>query len=314
MAGVTKVELESVDGYALSGKIKIKLNKQGEPIVDKVENANNIITFSAVNESGFIAGKEYSILTLPCDLYGGYRLSIYKDGLVAHYFGVHQIVERAVYIAPNDLVEQELVFGDVNAPLVEEERPELDATTSALLVEYQKNPTAENKKELLNQMGIRYDKVVARKKAKLRELKREAKTQSLIDEMQGIVDEMVANRDIRLEQQFLRLIDPRTDDNPKKLYLNFRNNLFMLYKNTPSWCLWFILLFRMLLDGVAALKMLFERNTAGVKAVWKAHGAFRRSGSRLRKQRKELKRKYKPRWHTEQEHFSFIISKVMWGA
>ncbi len=103
-------------------------------------------------------------------------------------------------------------------------------------------------------------------------------------------------------------------DNPKKLYLNFRNNLFMLYKNTPSWCLWTILLFRMLLDGVAALKMLFERNTAGVKAVWKAHGAFWRSGSRLRKQRKELKRKHKPRWHTEQEHFSFIISKVMWGA
>lgn len=30
--------------------------------------------------------------TLPCDLYGGYRLSIYKDGLVAHYFGVHQTV------------------------------------------------------------------------------------------------------------------------------------------------------------------------------------------------------------------------------
>lgn len=32
--------------------------------------------------------------------------------------------------------------------------------------------------------------------------------------MQAIVDEMVENRDIRLEQQFLRLIDPREDDNP----------------------------------------------------------------------------------------------------
>ena len=31
--------------------------------------------------------------------------------------------------------------------------------------------------------------------------------------MQEIVDEMVENRDIRLEQQFLRLIDPRNDDN-----------------------------------------------------------------------------------------------------
>ncbi|EGF52453.1 hypothetical protein HMPREF9446_03039 [Bacteroides fluxus YIT 12057] len=33
--------------------------------------------------------------------------------------------------------------------------------------------------------------------------------------MQEIVDEMVENRDIRLEQQFLRLIDPRNDDNLK---------------------------------------------------------------------------------------------------
>ena len=41
-----------------------------------------------------------------------------------------------------------------------------------------------------------------------------AKHQSLVDEMQAIVDEMVANREIRLEQQFLRLIDPRDDDDP----------------------------------------------------------------------------------------------------
>ena len=62
---------------------------------------------------------------------------------------------------------------------------------------------------LLDQMGIRYDKVVARKKAKLRELEREALTLDVVEEMQEIVDEMVENRDIRLEQQFLRLIDPR---------------------------------------------------------------------------------------------------------
>ena len=37
--------------------------------------------------------------------------------------------------------------------------------------------------------------------------------------MQEIVDEMVENRDIRLEQQFLRLIDPRTDDNPNDVWL-----------------------------------------------------------------------------------------------
>ena len=146
----------------------------------------------------------------------------YKDGLVAHYFGVHQIVERADYIAPTDLVESELEFDDPDAPLVEEARPELDATTTALLRKYQQNPMEENKQALLDQMGLRYDKVVARKKAKLRELEREAKTQNLIDEMQAIVDEMVENRDIRLEQQFLRLIDPRNDDDPNDAWVVLR--------------------------------------------------------------------------------------------
>ena len=142
--------------------------------------------------------------------------------MVAHYFSVHQIVERADYITPIDLVESELEFDDPDAPLVEETRPELDATTTALLRQYQQNPTEENKEALLNQMGLRYDKVVARKKAKLRELEREAKTPNLIEEMQAIVDEMVDNRDIRLEQQFLRLIDPRNDDNPNDAWMVLR--------------------------------------------------------------------------------------------
>lgn len=222
MSGVTKVELESVDGYALSGTVRIKWDNQGKPRVDDIKNANTILTFSASEKTGFTSGKDYYISALPCDVYGGYRLSIYKDGLVAHYFGVHQTVERASYITPNDLVESELEFDDPDAPLVEEERPELDATTTALLRLYQKEPTEENKQALWNQMGLRYDKVVARKKAKLRELEREAKTPDLVEEMQGIVDEMVGNRDIRLEQQFLRLVDPRNDDNPDDAWMVLR--------------------------------------------------------------------------------------------
>ena len=222
MSGVTKVELESVDGYALAGTAMIKWDEQGMPVVAETKNAASILVLNAADDSGFTSGKDYYISTLPCDLYGGYRLSIYKDGLVAHYFGVHQTVERADYIAPTDLVESELEFDDPDAPLVEEERPELDATTTALLRQYQQHPTEENKQALLDQMGLRYDKVVARKKAKLRELEREAKTQNLIDEMQAIVDEMVENRDIRLEQQFLRLIDPRNDDDPNDAWMVLR--------------------------------------------------------------------------------------------
>ena len=222
MSGVTKMELESVDGYALSGKAKLKWDEQGLPVIAEKSDTSYILTFHAPDESGFLPGKDYFISTLPCNLYGGYRLSIYKDGLVADYFGVHQTVERASYITPIDLVESELVFDDPDAPLVEEERPELDATTTALLRQYQQNPTEENKQALMEQMGIRYDKVVARKKSKLRELEREALTPDLVDEMQEIVDEMVDNRDIRLEQQFLRLIDPRNDDNPDDAWMVLR--------------------------------------------------------------------------------------------
>ena len=222
MSGVTKVELESVDGYALAGTASIKWDEQGMPVVAETKNAASILVFNAADNSGLTPGKDYYISTLPCDLYGGYRLSIYKDGLVAHYFGVHQTVERADYIAPTDLVESELEFDDPDAPLVEEERPELDATTTALLRQYQQNPTEENKQALLDQMGLRYDKVVARKKAMLRELERDAKTPDLVEEMQEIVDEMVENRDIRLEQQFLRLIDPRNDDDLNDAWMVLR--------------------------------------------------------------------------------------------
>ena len=222
MSGVTKVELESVDGYALFGTVLLQWDGQGGAVAGNRSDTGYILTFHAPDEAGFMPGEDYYISTLPCDLYGGYRLSIYKGGLVADYFGVHQIVERASYISPTDLIESELEFDDPDAPLVEEERPELDATTMALLRQYQQNPIEENKQALMEQMGIRYDKVVARKKSKLRELEREALTSDLVEEMQEIVDEMVENRDIRLEQQFLRLIDPRTDDNPDDVWMVLR--------------------------------------------------------------------------------------------
>ncbi len=219
MSGVTQVVLESVDGYQIAGTLG--------------SDKQSIITFNAPEGESLVPGKDYYIVTFPCDLSGGYRLSIYKDGQVASYFGVHQKVEAGAFIAPTDLVESELEFADIDAPFVEDERPELNQATKDALVAYQHNATDENKAALMEQMGVRYDKVVARKKAKLRELEREAKHQDLVDEMQTIVDEMVVNRDIRLEQQFYRLIDPRTDDNPNDEWLVLRgadaNNPYVGY-------------------------------------------------------------------------------------
>lgn len=219
MSGVTKVVLESVDGFQIAGKL--------------TSDKQSIITFSALPGETLIPGKDYYIITFPCDLSGGYRLSIYKDGQVASYFGVHQKVEAGKFITPTDLVESELEFNNPDAPFVEDERPNLNPATKEALVAYQQNPTEQNKSLLLEQMGIRYDKVVARKKAKLRELEREALHQDLVDEMQAIVDEMVSNRDTRLEQQFYRLIDPRKDDNPNDEWMVLRgadaNNPYIGY-------------------------------------------------------------------------------------
>jgi len=46
--------------------------------------------------------------------------------------------------------------------------------------------------------------------------------------------------------------------NPKKTYLNFRNNLYLLLKNVNTKRLPGILLIRLILDGLAALKFLME--------------------------------------------------------
>ena len=207
MSGITKVELESVDNNPLAGN-----------------HDQSIITLEAPEGETLVPGKDYFIATFPCDVYGGYRLSIYKGRDVAPYFGVHQVINAGEFITPSDLVESDLVFADIDAPFVEDERPALDAATKQMLVAYQKNPTEENKQVLMNQMGVKYDKVVARKKAKLRQLEREAKTPDLVAEMQAIVDEMVDNRDTRLEQQFWRLVDPRVDDNPSDQWLVLRGS------------------------------------------------------------------------------------------
>ena len=218
LSGVTKIELESVDGNPLAGKANIKENVTAE----MTEEASTIISFEASDKSGFTPRKDYYISTLPCDLYGGYRLSFYKDGLVADYFGVHQAVTLGTFITPSDLQENELEFDKPDAPLVEKEKPKMDAMTHKLFIQYRRKPTEANKQALLERMGIRYDKVVARKKNKLRELEREAKTYHIVEHMQGIVNEMVENRDIRIQQQFVRFIDPRRDENQDDAWMVLR--------------------------------------------------------------------------------------------
>ena len=73
---------------------------------------------------------------------------------------------------------------------------------------------------------------------------------------------------------------------PRKQYLNFRNNLAMLYKNLPQSRLYATLTVRMLLDGLSAALFLLKGDPASFKAVWQAHRDFRAAKERLREKRR----------------------------
>ncbi len=79
-----------------------------------------------------------------------------------------------------------------------------------------------------------------------------------------------------------------SEASPHKTYLNFRNNLFLLYKNLPSRRLIRVLAARLLLDGLAALKFLLSGEWRHHLAVWKAHFAFWRALGELREKRKNV--------------------------
>lgn len=63
--------------------------------------------------------------------------------------------------------------------------------------------------------------------------------------------------------------------NPKKVYLNFRNNLLMLYKNTPQSNLECVMRFRKIFDNVAALKFLLTGDVKAFRAIREARRDFK---------------------------------------
>ena len=75
---------------------------------------------------------------------------------------------------------------------------------------------------------------------------------------------------------------------PRKTYLNFRNNLYMLYKNLPSTHLFPTIFVRMVLDGAAAIKFLSSLEFGFFLAVLKAHLSFYAHLPKLITKRKKL--------------------------
>ena len=75
--------------------------------------------------------------------------------------------------------------------------------------------------------------------------------------------------------------------NPRKTFLNFRNNLLMLYKNLPVGELRGVMRVRALLDYVAALKFLLTGAWGDFKAVLRARREYKRMRGEYRSVREQ---------------------------
>lgn len=76
--------------------------------------------------------------------------------------------------------------------------------------------------------------------------------------------------------------------NPKKTYLNFRNNFYLLYKNLEGKRLIPVFFWRLLLDGVAGIKFLMDGDYKDTYAIFKAHLKFYISLPAIHKKRRAL--------------------------
>lgn len=95
--------------------------------------------------------------------------------------------------------------------------------------------------------------------------------------------------------------------NPMKTYLNFRNNLTMLYKCLPDSELDHVMRMRWLLDYVAAWEMLIlKRNLGDFKAVYMARRAFKRWRKDFTEDRRAIQQGRVSNEIPEQRRFSLL--------
>ena len=76
--------------------------------------------------------------------------------------------------------------------------------------------------------------------------------------------------------------------NPRKTFYNFRNTLLLVIKNVKGNQVWWILIVRLVLDGVAAIQFLFQGKPAHLMAIAKAHFSFYSLVPKFLKKRKRI--------------------------
>lgn len=96
--------------------------------------------------------------------------------------------------------------------------------------------------------------------------------------------------------------------NPMKTFLNFRNNLTMLYKNLSDRELSHVMRVRWFLDYLAAFEMLLlQRNWGDFKAVFKARKAFKEWRSSFDEERKRIQAQ-----RVEEEIPQIFKTSILW--
>lgn len=94
--------------------------------------------------------------------------------------------------------------------------------------------------------------------------------------------------------------------NPRKTFLNFRNNLLMLYKNLPDAELKSVMRTRRFLDYLAALQFLLKGDTKNFSAVFKARHAFYDLLPDFEKDRRHIQQLRKNERVPERVNFSLL--------
>jgi GT2 family glycosyltransferase len=94
-------------------------------------------------------------------------------------------------------------------------------------------------------------------------------------------------------------------NSPFKTYLNFRNNLFLLFKNLPESKIRKTLLIRKLFDGLSAAFFLFSGKFKNISAIWRAHIDYYKGMQEMKEKRRETERS------SEENPWRLILNKSL---
>ena len=101
-------------------------------------------------------------------------------------------------------------------------------------------------------------------------------------------------------------------ESPRKTFLNFRNNLLMLYKNLPEKEIHRVMRVRAVLDYVAAFSFLAKGQGANARAVWQARKEYKRMRASYAEARQDNLRKTIVSPISERTSYSILFRFYLW--